>query len=141
LTIYVCYNKDFVYISYDMIKQSKGQLESDISNAVTQFEKNHLGRGPKETHTFIIQDMILIRLKGVLTPAEKNLAKNIDGARLIKQVRLSLVENSRYLLEQIIFEKTDAKLLSLHTDISSHTGERIFILILDRDLEMELNKR
>ena len=46
-----------------------GQLESEISKAVTQFEREHLGRGPRETRTYIIQDIILVRLKGVLTPS------------------------------------------------------------------------
>ena len=124
-----------------MINKTRGQLESEIGNAVTQFEKDHLGRGPKETHTYIIQDMILMRLKGVLIPAEKNLAKTADGARLIKQVRLSLIENSRSLLEKIITDKTGATLKSLHTDISSHTGERVFVFVLDKDIEKELCKK
>ena len=121
-----------------MINKTKGQLEAEISNAVTQFEREHLGRGPKETHTYIMQDMILIRLKGVLTPAEKNLAKTADGARLIKRLRLSLIENSRSLLENIITDTTGAKLKSLHSDISSHTGERVLVFVLDRDIEKEL---
>ena len=123
-----------------MTNKTKGQLESEISNAVTQFEREHLGRGPKETHTYIIQDMILMRLKGVLTPAENNLAKNVNGTKLIKQVRLSLIEHSRSLLEKIIADKTGATLKSLHTDISSRTGERVFIFILDKDIEKELDK-
>ncbi|MFQ5709036.1 MAG: Na-translocating system protein MpsC family protein, partial [bacterium] len=31
-----------------MINKTKGQLEAEISAAITQFEKDHLGRGPKE---------------------------------------------------------------------------------------------
>lgn len=82
-----------------------------------------------------------MRLKGVLTPAEKNLAKTADGARLIKQVRLSLIENSRSLLEKIIADKTGATLKSLHTDISSQTGERVFVFVLDKDIEKEICKK
>jgi len=124
-----------------MINKTKGQLEAEIGNAVTQFERDHLGRGPKETHTYIIQDMILMRLKGVLTPAERNLAKTADGARLIKRVRLSLIENSRPLLTKIIADTTGAKLKSLHADISSRTGERVFVFVLDKDIEKELCKK
>jgi uncharacterized protein YbcI len=121
-------------------KKSKGQLEADISAAVTQFERDHLGRGPKEARTFIIQDMILIRLKGVLTPAEEKLAAEKDGAQLIKQVRMRLIESSRPLLEQIINDKTGAEVRTLHTDISSRTGERVFVLCLNKNLEDELKK-
>ena len=77
------------------INKTKGQLEAEISNALTQFEREHPGRGPKEAKTFVIQDMLLIRLKGVLTPAEESLAREEDGATLIKQVRMRLIESSR----------------------------------------------
>lgn len=117
--------------------RSKGQVESDISAAVTQFEKEHLGRGPRESRTHIIQDMVLIRLKGVLTPAETHLAKREGGAALIKEMRMRLIESSRDMLEAIIEEQTGASVVSLHTDISSRTGERVFILVMDRNLESE----
>jgi uncharacterized protein YbcI len=118
--------------------RTKGQVEADISVAITRFEKEHLGRGPEEVRTFIIEDLVLIRLKGVLTPAEKMLAMDGGGAELIKQVRLRLIESSRDYMERIIQETTGAKVVSLHTDISTRTGERILVLSLDRDLEAEL---
>lgn len=114
-----------------------GQLEAEISKAVTQFERDHLGRGPRETRTYIIRDIILVRLKGVLTPAEEHLARTEDGAQLIKQLRIRLIESSRSLLERIIEEITKAKMISLHTDISSKTGERVFVMIMSKDLEKQ----
>lgn len=120
--------------------KTKGQLEADLSAAITQFEREYLGRGPREARSFIIQDMLLIRLKGVLTPAEERLASERDGAQLIKQVRTRLIESARTLLEQIIFEKTGAQVVTLHTDISSKNGERIFVFCLNRNLEEELRK-
>lgn len=122
------------------MNKTKGQIEADISAAITQFEKDHLGRGPKEARTFIIQDMVLIRLRGVLTPAEEKLAKDEGGAQLIKQMRMRLIESSRPLLVEIIEEKTDAKIRTVHTDVSTRTGERVFIFGLDKNLENELKK-
>jgi len=121
--------------------KTKGQLEADISIAMTRFEKEHLGRGPEEVRTFIIEDIIVIRLKGVLTAAEKRLATDAAGAQLIKQVRLRLMESSRELLEQIIRDTTGAEVTTLHTDISTRSGERILVLGLDRNLEEELKRR
>lgn len=121
-------------------KKSKGQLEADLSAAITQFEREYLGRGPKESRTFIIQDMILIRLKGVLTPAEEKLAQEKDGAQLIKQVRMRLIESARPLLESLVLEKTGTEVITLHTDISSRTGERVFVFGLNKNLEEELKK-
>jgi uncharacterized protein YbcI len=121
-----------------MNSQSKGAMESRISNALTQFEKEHLGRGPKEARAFIILDMVLIRLKGILTPAEENLASKEGGAHLIKDIRTRLIESSRPLLENILKEITGCNIVSMHTDISSRTGERIFVFVLDKNLENEL---
>jgi uncharacterized protein YbcI len=123
-----------------MLEKTKGQLEADISEEVTKFEKEHLGRGPKEVRTFIIQDMILVRLKGILSPAEEKLAKENDGIQLVKQIRRRLIESSRKVLENIIMEKSNAKVRTLHTDISSRTGERVIIFVMDRNIEEDFKQ-
>ena len=123
-----------------MLDKTKGQLESEISAQITKFEKEHLGRGPKEVRTYIIHDLILVRLKGILTPAEEKLVSEADGAQIVKQIRRRLIESSRSILDQLIEEKIDAKVVSLHTDISSRTGERIIIFGMDRNIEEGLKK-
>ncbi len=116
---------------------TKGQLEARISEAIIGFERDHMGRGPEEVKTHIIGDMILVRLKGVLTSAEKQLAKSERGTELIKKVRANLIENSRSLLERIISELTMTKLISLHTDISTVTGERVILFTVAENLQKE----
>ncbi len=114
--------------------KSKGQIEAEISEALIEFEKEYMGRGPEETKTYIIGDMVVIRLQRVLTPAEQQLAGASDettGRTLIKRVRTELLEKARPLLEQIIMELTGKRVKSLHTDISTVTGERVIIFTLD----------
>ncbi len=114
--------------------KSRGQIEADISEAIIKFEKEYMGRGPEETKTYIIDDMVVIRLKRVLTPAEQQLAKashNARGRTLIKQVRTELLEKARPLLEPIISQMTGKTVKSLHTDISTVTGERVIIFTLE----------
>ncbi len=118
-----------------MEKLKKGQLEAKISEAMIKFEKEFMGRGPKETDTLIIKDAILIRLKGVLTPAEEQLSKTSDGADLIKKTRVQLLEGARALLRNIILEITGCQIRSLHSDISTKTGERVIFFVLDQNLE------
>src|SRR4030042_5307435 len=110
--------------------KSKGQLEADISEALIKFEKEYMGRGPEQTRTYIIGDMVVVRLQRVLTPAEEQLAGTADeteGRRLIKRVRIELLEKARPLLERIVTDLTGKKVISLHTDISTVTGERVVI--------------
>jgi uncharacterized protein YbcI len=124
-----------------MQKRTIGQMESDLCDAVIKFEKEYLGRGPKEGKVFILGDMVLVRLKGVLTPAEEQLSKTSEGSGLIKKIRMSLIEGARALLETIIFEHTGCSVVSLHTDISTKKGERVIIFILEKNLENLFGKR
>ena len=120
--------------------QTKGQLEAEISVAITQFEREHLGHGPQEVRAWIIQDMILVRLKRVLTPAEEKLARDPKGRRLVKEVRQQLIEGSSSMLHEMILELTGVELVSLHSDISIKTGERVFVFSLAQDLESRFTR-
>ncbi len=116
--------------------KSKGELETEISNAVIRFKRDYMGRGPKEVRTFLVEDMALVRLKGVLTPAEQRLAQVEDphrGRDLIKQLRVELIEHGREILEEAIQAILGVRVLSLHTDISTRTGESIIVFTLSDD--------
>ncbi len=121
--------------------KTKGELEAQISEAMVKFEVDYMGRGPKETRSHIIEDMVLVRLQGVLTKAEEQLTKSADGVELIKKMRSTLVENGKPILFQVISDITGVKVLDLHTDISTATGERVFVFMLDRDLEKSLPRK
>lgn len=114
--------------------KTSGQLEAEIGNALIQFEKDFMGRGPRETRAYIVEDMVLVRLKGVLTPAEQQLAKNAAGTDLIKQIRSNLLEQARELLSQTIEKITGCTVISLYTDISTRTGERVILFTLNENL-------
>ncbi|MGR3218819.1 MAG: DUF2294 domain-containing protein [Candidatus Anammoxibacter sp.] len=118
-----------------MTKITKGQIEAQISEAIIKFEKEYMGRGPIETKTYIINDMVFLRLKGVLTPAEEQLSKTAAGADLIKKTRVQLLEGARILLDKLISDITHCQIKSLHSDISTKTGERVIIFTLDENLE------
>ena len=118
-----------------MKKITKGQLEAKISEAIIKFEMEYMGRGPMETKTYVIDDMFFVRLKGVLTQAEKTLAKTVEGAELIKKTRAKLLGSARLLLKKIISDTTNCQIRSLHSDISTKTGEKIIVFTLDKNIE------
>ena len=122
------------------LSQTKGQLEAKIATAITQFDREHLGRGPHEVRVWIIQDMILARLQGVLTPAEETLARDPEGHNLIKEVRRRLIEGSRHLLDDMIQGITGVQVVSLHSDMSIKQGERIIVFTLAEDLEAKFRR-
>ena len=121
--------------------KTKGEIEAEISRAIVQFEIDYMGRGPKETSTHIVEDLVVVRLKGVLTPAEEQLTKSIDGKDLVKKMRATLIDKARPLLYQVVGDITGTKILDLHTDISTESGERVFVFALENNLEKTLTRK
>ncbi|MFO7576730.1 MAG: DUF2294 domain-containing protein [Pelovirga sp.] len=113
--------------------KTRGQLEAEISDAIIQFEKEYMGRGPLETKTYIIDDLVIVRLKGVLIQAERQLAESNEastGRELIKRMRHALLEKGRPMLDAIVRDVVGVPVVSLHTDLSTVTGERLIVFSL-----------
>jgi len=119
------------------IDKCKNDVESEVSRAVIHFEKEFMGRGPIETRTYLIDDLVIVRLKGVLTSAEERLAKSKSArsSYLLKQVRNELLTSGRSSLEAIIHDALGIKVQSVHTDISTKTGERIIVFTLESKVQ------
>jgi len=113
--------------------KTQGELEAAICEGVSRFEQDYMGRGPKDIHTHLIGDLLVVRLQGVLTAAEQHLVKSLPGEKgrdLLKQVRVHLIETARPVMEALVQEVTGVKVLSLHHDISTVTGEEVVIFTL-----------
>ena len=114
---------------------TKGEIEAAICKGLNRFEQEHMGRGPKDVHAHLINDLLVVRLEGVLTAAEQHLVKSLPaekGRDLLKQVRTHLIETARPLMEAMVQEITGVKVLSLHHDISTVTGEEVVLFTLSR---------
>ena len=118
-----------------MPSRTQGQVEAAVTEAITKFEREYLGRGPKEARTFIVENMVIVQLQGILSPAERQLSHENGGVELIKQMRTRLIESSSDDLRALIVDETGAEVVSMHTDISARTGERVFVFSLANDLE------
>src|SRR5437762_9095172 len=106
--------------------KTQGEIEAAICQGIASFEQEYMGRGPKDIQTHLIGDLLIVRLRGVLTAAEQHLVKTLPaekGRDLVKQVRTHLIETVRPVMEQMVHDVTRIKVLSLHHDISTVTGE------------------
>ena len=113
--------------------KTQGEIEAAVCEGMNRFERDYMGRGPKDIHTHLIGDVLLVRLQGVLTAAEQQLVKALPaekGRGLLKQVRTHLIETARPVMEAMIQEVTGVKVLSLHHDISTITGEEVVLFTL-----------
>ncbi|TYS68114.1 DUF2294 domain-containing protein [Sutcliffiella horikoshii] len=121
--------------------KSKGSIESEISKALTQWEKDYLGRGSVSVKTDILRDMIIVNLKGVLTPAELTICSTKEGMISIKRTRSDLVESGVEGLKEIIKNITGEETKSFYTDISTVTGERVMVFRLGINFEELVGKK
>jgi uncharacterized protein YbcI len=114
--------------------KTQGEIESAICEVISRFEQDYMGRGPKDIRTYLLGDLIVVRLKGVLTAAEQHLVKSQTpekGRDLLKQVRTHLIETARPVMEAMVEEVTGIKVMSLHHDISTGTGEEVVLFTLE----------
>jgi uncharacterized protein YbcI len=110
-----------------------GEIEAAVCEGMSRFEQEYMGRGPKDVHAHLIGDLLVVRLQGVLTAAEQHLVKTLQaekGRDLLKQVRIQLIETARPIMEAMVHEITGVKVLSLHHDISTVTGEEVVLFTL-----------
>ncbi|MEX2137822.1 MAG: DUF2294 domain-containing protein [Pirellulales bacterium] len=124
--------------------KSQGEIEAAMCEGITRFEQEYMGRGPKDIHAHLIGDLLVVRLKGVLTAAEQHLVRSLPaekGRDLLKEVRTQLIEAARGVLESLVQEVTGVKALSLHHDISTTTGEEVVLFTLVESPEFRETKR
>ncbi len=113
--------------------RTQGEIESAICEGIIRFEQDYMGRGPKDIRTHLLDDLLVVRLKGVLTAAEQHLVNTMPaekGRDLLKQVRTHLIETARPVMEAMVQEVTGVKVLTMHHDISTVSGEEVVLFTL-----------
>ena len=124
--------------------KTQGESEAAVCAGIVRFEQEYMGRGPRDIRTHLIDDLLVIRLFGVLTAAEQHLVQSLPaekGRDLLKQVRTHLVETARPVMEAMIEDVTGAKVRTLHHDISTVTGEEVVLFTLDKSPVFRESKR
>jgi len=131
--------------------KSQGEIEAAVCDGISRFQQEFIGRGPRDIHVHLIGNLLLVRLQGVLTPAERQLVAprsngaavgaagdghgngdgNGNGRALLKQVRSHMVATGRPRLAEVVQGATGARLVSVHHDISTVTGEEVLVFSLD----------
>jgi CheY-like chemotaxis protein len=112
---------------------TQAESEAAICDGIIRFQEEYLGWRAEHVRAYLIKELLVVRMTGVLTLAERQLGKSSSleaGRDLIKQVRRQLLEVARPMLESLVHEVTGVKVLSLHHDISTVTGEEVIVFSL-----------
>ena len=119
------------------------EIEAAVSERISRFEQDYMGRGPKHIHAHLLGDLLVVRLQGVLTAAEQHLVKSLPaekGRDLLKQVRTHLIETARPVMEAMVEKITGIKVVTMHHDISTTTGEEVVLFTLARSPDFRETK-
>jgi len=112
---------------------TQAESEAAICEGIMRFQEEYMGWTSKQILTHFIKDLLVVRILGALTLAERQLGKASSpekGRDLIKQVRTQLLELARPMLESLVHEVAGVKVVSMHHDISTVTGEEVIIFAL-----------
>jgi uncharacterized protein YbcI len=115
--------------------KSQGEIEAAVCDAVSRFQQEFMGRGPRHIHAHLVENRLFVHLEGVLTAAEQRLIEghgsgNGKGAELLKQLRSQLVLAGRQVLEKMVREAAGSPPVTLHHDISPVNGEEVIVFTL-----------
>lgn len=106
---------------------------AELSQALIQFHKEVLGRGPGDVQTLLLADVVFVRCRKVLLNHELGMLQLPDCDRnrqLIKHVHRELMEQHAERLKATVSAIVEAPVLSLHHDLSTTTDECVIVLIL-----------
>ena len=117
------------------MRRRQSKVEAAISDEVMAFQHEFVGRGPERIRTLIVEDLVIVRSFGVFTAAEKRLAASHEGRGLIKAMRQQVLEAGRPVLEAIVRKHTGAEVVSVHSDISTKSGEWMDVFVLGHSIE------
>ena len=112
---------------------TQAESEAAICEGIIRFQEEYLGWGAEQIRVHLIKDLLVVRLLGALTVAERQLVKSLSpekGRDIIKQTREQLLELARPMLESMVHEIIGVKVLSMHHDISTVTGEEVVVFSL-----------
>jgi uncharacterized protein YbcI len=129
---------------FEVTMKTQGEIEAAVCEGMSRFEQEYMGWGPKDIRAHLIDDVLFVRLQGVLTAAEQHLVKSLPaekGRALLKQVRMNLLETARPLMEAMVQEITGIKVISMHHDISTVTGEEVVLFTLVETPQARETKR
>lgn len=115
--------------------KTKREVEAKISEAITKLERAKVGRNPEDVKSYIVEDMVIIRLKGVLTAIERELTKHPEGGGLIKRCRVCLRERMQNIFKETIHHLLNVEVNSCYADISTEKGESSLIFTLSENIE------
>ncbi|MGE5584767.1 MAG: DUF2294 domain-containing protein [Bacillota bacterium] len=109
-------------------------VQEDIAHAIRRFEHEYMGRSSKSVRVHFVDDIVVARARGILSPAERQLASAEEGRILIKQLWVKEMEGLKTVLRYQIEKLVGVPVSGLTVDIDPEEDEWLVIVRLRREL-------
>lgn len=97
-------------------------MAQQVARAASEYELRRTGNAPKSVTVVLSEETLVITLHGVLSPAEKALAKTAAGAQQLQEFHRQLFANSSEPLRQEIKRITGVDVREATAEVESTTG-------------------
>ena len=111
-------------------------VRNAISNAMARIKRDHYGRGPARSRTFIYDRFVFCVLDDVLTPAEQAL-KDAGRDERVRRTRLAWQAVMTRTFTDAVEERTGATVTGYHSQVAFDPDLALELFVLDRPPALE----
>jgi uncharacterized protein YbcI len=73
---------------------ASGPMLAEVTNAIVRLHRQHYGKGPTRSKSYLLDDVLICVMQDVLTPVERTLAAAGDDDR-VRETRLAFADAMR----------------------------------------------
>ena len=110
--------------------ESSSKMAKQVAQAACEFEEQRTGHTPKSVTAVMCDDTLVITLRGVLSPVEKDLAKGPAGAAQVQEFHRQLFINSSGLLRREIEGITGVAVREGTSEVETQSGTVVQVFLL-----------
>ena len=110
--------------------ESNSGMAKQAAHAAYNFEQHRTGRTPQSVTAVLCEDSLVITLRGVLSPAEKDLAKSPAGAAQVQEFHRQLFMSSCGPLRREIEIIVGVVVREATSEVATETGTVVQVFLL-----------
>ena len=114
--------------------ESNSEMAKQVAHAACDFELQRTGRTPHSVTAVLCDDSLVITLRGVLSPAEKDLAKSPAGAAQVQEFHRQLFITSCGSLRREIEIIAGVGVREATSEVATETGTVVQVFLLAASL-------
>ena len=107
------------------------RLSKALAQAIARFEEEQMGVRPADIRVLVEDDLVMVHLKGVLSPSERELARTEAGQAVLQRFNTMLFDGgSSPSIREQVSQALGRQVLDVQTTLSPLTGSLVVVFPL-----------